>query len=206
MNMVHTGQKVGETSLLRTKSRLSAIGVTSALPHEIVRLLISREQHQIVLNIGIGRVLLGRKQKRRARFAKVAAQHVGISLIVQDLRRRTDDAGRLLVGAIGQFETAQAIIGSGETEPGFRIGSGRSCRLFDRAPEMLLSQPIVHLGEMLSAEPELVGGIDERSSLPDARLLTSGGRITRRQTGDVGDGRTRCNGESPEAGSLAGIS
>ncbi len=59
-----------------------------------------------VLALGGGQLL--------ARALVVAAQHVGIALVVQDLGRRPEDADGLAVGAVGEIEAAQAVVGRGQ--------------------------------------------------------------------------------------------
>ncbi len=68
--------------------------------------------------------------------AIVAAQHVGETLLVEDLHGQTDDADRLGIGAIGKIEAAQPVVGRGESDPGLGVA-----RMFlDRAAEALLGE------------------------------------------------------------------
>ncbi len=55
--------------------------------------------------------------KLLARALVVAAQHVGIALVVQDLGGRPDDADGLSVSAIGEIEATQAVVGGRKPEP-----------------------------------------------------------------------------------------
>ena len=66
----------------------------------------------------------------------VAAQHVRVTLVVENRDRRADDADRLGIGAVGEIKAAQAIIRGGETEPGLRVAR----MLFDCGAEMFFGK------------------------------------------------------------------
>src|SRR4051794_28044268 len=68
------------------------------------------EQLQIALNVGIFRILGLGLQERDARTRIVAAQNVGIALIVQHLGRRADNADSLGIGPVRELEPAQLVI------------------------------------------------------------------------------------------------
>src|SRR5262249_41271940 len=64
------------------------------------------DRFEIVLDVGVAGVAGLRLQQRLAGAARVAAQHVGVATVVEDLRRGTGDLGRLVVGAVGEIEAA----------------------------------------------------------------------------------------------------
>src|SRR5262245_11403344 len=86
-----------------------------ALAHALV------EQLQIVPDVGIVRILGLGLQERHARARIVAAQHVGIALVIEQFRGLANDADSLVVGAIGELEAAQLIIGRRQAHPGFGV-------------------------------------------------------------------------------------
>src|SRR2546422_9570848 len=65
---------------------------------------------EIVLDVGVAGVAGLRLQQRLAGAARVAAQHIGVAPIVEDLRRGACDLGGLVVGAIGEIEAALAVV------------------------------------------------------------------------------------------------
>src|SRR5580704_13249577 len=71
-----------------------------------------------------------------ARALVVATQHVGIALVVQDFGGRSDNADGLGVGAVGEIEAAQTVIGRGQAEPGFRVTRAQ----FSSMAEIFLGQ------------------------------------------------------------------
>src|SRR5690606_31427936 len=97
--------------LRRPAPLFNALGLAAAL----------LEQAQVVGDVLVVGVLALGGDELLARADIVAAQHVGIALVVEDRRRRTRDADCLLVGAIGEIETAQPVIGRSKTEPGFGV-------------------------------------------------------------------------------------
>src|SRR5262245_20350642 len=68
------------------------------------------DRFEIVLDVGVAGVAGLRLQQRLAGAARVAAQHVGVAAVVEDLRRGTGDLGRLVVGAVGEIEAALAVV------------------------------------------------------------------------------------------------
>ena len=87
------------------------------------------QQTNIVLHVFIGRIFSLCDGKRGMRALVVAAQHVGVALVVENLNRRADNADRLGIGAVGQIKATQAIVGSSKTKPSFRIAR----MFFDRS-------------------------------------------------------------------------
>ena len=59
---------------------------------------------------------------------------------------------RLVVGAVGEIEAAQPVIGGGEPDPGFEIAR----MLLDGAAEVLFGQAEIGGAELLLAEAEIV--------------------------------------------------
>lgn len=62
-----------------------------------------------------------------------AAQHEGEALVVEDFRRRANDADGLLVGAVGEIEAVQVVIAGRQADP----GGGGARMLADGAAEAL---------------------------------------------------------------------
>jgi len=56
--------------------------------------------------------------------------------LVHDLRRRPDQSYGLLVGAVGEIEALQAVVGRGKVEPGFSVARMQ----FNGLAEMPLGQ------------------------------------------------------------------
>ncbi len=110
------------------------------------------QQPQIVGDEFIVRILAPGLLQRRARAPEVAAQHVGVALIVEDLDRRPDDADRLPIGTIGEIETAQPVVGRRQSQPGL----GVTRMQLDRVAEILLGQPVVAVPELQLAAREVV--------------------------------------------------
>src|SRR5262245_13814865 len=68
------------------------------------------DRFEIVLYVGVAGVAGLRLQQRLAGATRVAAQHIGVAAVVEDLRRGTGDLGRLVVGAVGEIEAALAVV------------------------------------------------------------------------------------------------
>src|SRR5207302_9161852 len=110
------------------------------------------EQLEIVLDVGTARILGLRGAQDRAGARIIAAQHVGIALVIEDLRRRSDDLDRLVVGAVGELEPAQPIVAGREPDPGFGIARMQ----LDGTTEVALGDPEIAGAEVLLAEVEIV--------------------------------------------------
>src|SRR5665213_2933680 len=113
------------------------------------------QQMQIVLHVFIARILALGFGELGAGALVVAAQHVGIALVVENLGGRPDDADGLVIGAVGEIEAAQAVIGGGKAEPGLRVAR----MMFGGAAEILLRQAEIIGAVLLLAETEIVVGI-----------------------------------------------
>ena len=100
----------------------------AALLHGLAAAEALVEQLEIVLDVGVARVLGGGRQQGRAGARVVAAQHVGIAPVVEHLRGRPDDGDGLLVGAVGEVEAAQPVVGGGEPDPGLGVARMQSRR------------------------------------------------------------------------------
>jgi len=111
------------------------------------------QQTNIILDILVGGIFTLGCRERCVRAFVVAAQHVGIALVVQNLDGRPKDANRLTVGAIGKIETPQAVVGGGKTEPG--LGVAR-----------VLGKTVVACSEVFLAETQLIVGIAAEQALP----------------------------------------
>ena len=124
---------------------------------------------QIVRHVFVIGVLALGGTQLGARAFVVAAQHIGITLVVEDLDRRPENAGGLFVGAVGEIEAAQAVVGGGKTQPGFRVVGMQ----LDRAPEMLLGETVI-VGAILDlAAIEVVVGIAAEQARLGGLLLFS---------------------------------
>ena len=69
-------------------------------------------------------------------------------------------ADRLPIGAVGEIETLQPVVGRGKADPGFDVARMQ----LDRAAEMLLGEPEIGGAEVLLAETEIVVRISCRAS------------------------------------------
>src|SRR4029077_8398625 len=76
------------------------------------------EQSQIGEHVRIGRVLGAGLVELLFGPGIVAAQHVGEALVVEDFRRRADQADGRRIGAVGEVEAAQPVVGRREPDPG----------------------------------------------------------------------------------------
>ena len=65
------------------------------------------------------------------------------------------NAGGLRIGAIGKIETAQAVIGGGQADPGLGVARVQ----FHRPAEMPLRQAVAALAEILLGDVQLIVGI-----------------------------------------------
>ena len=153
--------KVGAARLLpgeTERSRCAPRAYSIALPKRALR---SSSRRLLAMYLLSGSLRCGLEQ-RGARAAVVAAQHVGIALVVQDLRRRPDDADRLRIGAVGEIEAAQPVVGGGQARarprrradavrprggngarPGRNCGRGTvSCRAIDRRWDRCRAGPL----------------------------------------------------------------
>ena len=110
----------------------------------------------------------------------VAAQHVGIALVVEDLDLDAGELGGLRVGAIGEVEAFDVIVGRGEIEPG--LGVVRM--LLDGAAEVALGHAVIAAAEIGLAGRQIVGRIGaeqialrrrfaERLALEEARAFAT---------------------------------
>src|SRR5207302_6007490 len=98
---------------------------------------------------GIARLRL---QERLAGAALVAAQHVRVAAIVEDLRRRSGDLRRLIVGAVGKVEPALPVVGGRQPDPGLDVARMQ----LHRAAEVALGQPEIAGAEIFLAEADIV--------------------------------------------------
>src|SRR5260370_13298040 len=75
------------------------------------------DRFEIVLDVGVGGVAGLRLQQRLAGAARIAAQHIGVTAVIEDLRRGACDLGRLVVGAVGEIETPLAGVRRASISP-----------------------------------------------------------------------------------------
>ena len=54
-------------------------------------------------------------------YKRQATQHIGESLVIEDFRRRPDDADGLLVGTVGEIEAVQPVIRCRKPNPGLGL-------------------------------------------------------------------------------------
>src|SRR5215813_8263766 len=114
------------------------------------------DRFEIVLDVGVAGVAGLRLQQRFAGAARVAAQHIGVAAVVEDLRRGACDLGGLVVGAVGEIEAALAVVRRRQAHPRFEVARMQ----LDRAAEVTLGQAEIAGLEVLLAEAEIVAGRD----------------------------------------------
>src|SRR4249920_2939762 len=68
------------------------------------------KQIEVGLDVRTRGVFAASDEQGRARQPVVTPQHVGITLVVEDLRRRSNEFDGLPIGAVGKIKSAQAII------------------------------------------------------------------------------------------------
>ena len=124
------------------------------------------QKTQVVFNVFVGGVFAPGGHQSCVRALIVAAQHVRVSLVVEDLDRRPKDADSLRVGAVGKIKSAQAIIGCRKTEP--RLGI--AWMLLDGAPEMFFGEAVVIMTKVLLAETEFIVRVAAEQTRPRYRL------------------------------------
>src|SRR5690242_19998223 len=129
---------------------------------------------------------------QRARGAGViAAQHVGETLVVENLRRRADQADRLRIGAVGEIETAQPVVRRGEADPGFGVAR----ILFGGGAEALFGVAEVVVAEIALAVPHvvvrIVAGVARDRERPRRQGVIDFGRLGDDRAGGLGGLRRR---------------
>src|SRR6202521_1398008 len=107
-----------------------------------------RQQIQVVLDVRIAGIEVASGHELLPGVAVIAAQQIGIALVVEDLRRRAENLDRMRIGAVGELEPTQPIIGGGKPEPGFGIAPRLAGSLFDRAAEVALGESEIAFAEM----------------------------------------------------------
>lgn len=133
---------------MRGQAELNCVGSPAGLLDGLALAIALFQKTQVVLDIFVGGILALGSHKRRVRAFVVAAQHIRIALIVQNLGRRSKDADRLTIGAISKIKTPQAIIGCGKAEPGLCVARMQ----LDGAAEMLLGDAVIVRAIILLAE------------------------------------------------------
>ena len=133
---------------MRGQAELNRVGSPAGLLDGLALAIALFQKTQVVLDIFVGGILALGSHKRRVRAFVVAAQHIRIALVVQNLGRRSKDADRLTIGAISKIKTPQAIIGRGKAEPGLRVARMR----LDGAAEMFLGDAVIVRAIILLAE------------------------------------------------------
>src|SRR5258705_2583501 len=94
--------------------------------------------------------------KLSTRRSQIAAQHVRISLIIQDLNGFAPQPNRLRVGLIGKIKATQPIIARCEPNPGRHVLRG----LLDSILEIPLGKSVTSAIELLQPHPtRLIGRI-----------------------------------------------
>ena len=113
------------------------------------------EQAHIGLDMGIAGVLGLSVLELLLRPRVIAAQHIRKALIVEDFRRRANDADGLFVGAVGEIEAVQPVVGRREPDPGLGVA-----RMFFRgAAKAFLGEAEIVAAEILLAELQVVLGV-----------------------------------------------
>src|SRR6185437_3232681 len=137
---------------MRGHAELNRVGSPAGILDGLALAIALFQKTQVVLDIFVGGILALGSHKRRVRAFIIAAQHIRIALVVQNLGRRSKDADRLTIGAISKIKTPQAIIGCGKAEPGLCVARMR----LDGAAEMLLGDAVIVRAIILLAETQFV--------------------------------------------------
>src|SRR6476620_9956164 len=137
---------------MRGQAELNRVGSPAGLLDGLALAIALFQKTQVVLDIFVGGILALGSHKRRVRAFIIAAQHIRIALVVQNLGRRSKDADRLTIGAVSKIKTPQAIIGRGKAEPGLGVARMR----LDGTAEMFLGDAVVVRPIVLLAETQFV--------------------------------------------------
>src|SRR5262249_28365841 len=112
------------------------------------------EHFEIVLDVGVVGIARLRLEQDLAGAALVAAQHIGVTAIVENFCCGSGDLCRLIVGAVGEIEAALPVVAGGKPDPGFEIARMQ----LDGAAEVPLGQTEVPGAEVLLAKADIVIG------------------------------------------------
>src|SRR6185437_16104907 len=137
---------------MRGQAELNRVGSPAGLLDGLALAIALLQKTQVVLDIFVGGILALGRHKRSVRAFVVAAQHIRIALVVQNLGRWSKDANRLTIGAVSKIKTPQAIIGRGKAEPGLRVARMR----LGGAGEMFLGDAVFVRAKILLAEAQFV--------------------------------------------------
>src|SRR6185312_15485029 len=113
------------------------------------------KQLHVGLDVRVAGVLFLRLFELLVGAGVVAAQHVGEALVIEDFRRSADDADGFGIGAVGEIETAQPVVGCREAHPGFAVARTR----LDGLAEVPLGQAEIVAAKIFLAKAEFVVGI-----------------------------------------------
>jgi len=151
--------------LVTERSRRCRTALRSTRAH-VFRTLI--EQSEIVDRRRVARGEPERRVELRPSLPQIPAQHIRISLIIEDIRCVTHQFRRGHIAAVGEIESSQSIVARRQSDPGGRVSGG----LFDGALKVLLGQAKIAFVETLDAQfQRLVRGI----VLHIARILSCDG-------------------------------
>ena len=106
------------------------------------------EQSEIVGRGRVARVESQRVIEHRTSLRQLPAQHIGVSLVIEDARGMAHQFDRGCVAAIGEIESPQAIVTRRQSDPGGRVLG----RFFDRVLEVLLGETEIAFLETLDAQ------------------------------------------------------
>src|SRR5499426_1140761 len=107
----------------------------------------------VVLDVRVGRVLRQGLGEPGAGAVIIAAQHVGEALVVENLRRTADDGDGGRIGAVGEVEALEPVVGRRQANPGLGLALGRNVLVLDHAPEKLFGEAVVFFVELALAHP-----------------------------------------------------
>ena len=165
------------------------------------------QQLQIGLDVGVGGVLGLRLVQQFIGALIVAAQHVGEAFVVEHFDGRADQADDLRIGAVGEIEAVQPVVGGGEPDPGFGVVGV----LLDGALEVVFGHREIVAAEIFLAELDVVVGIvAEKAGLRQRRDRLAArprfGRLGDDRTGGVAGCPWRAAGKRARGGAVGGRS
>src|SRR5437016_3733212 len=110
------------------------------LPSRPMNELLARiEQLEIVDDGRVGGIELISLEKFDTRLHQIAAQHIGISLVVEDLDGLAGQANGAGISLVGEIKAADPVIARGKPDP----GGGILGRFFYRIAKVTLGDPVL---------------------------------------------------------------
>src|ERR1700730_6799501 len=78
------------------------------------------EKRQVICNRGIIRLASAGGQELGASSAQIAAQHIGVAFVVENLGALPGEPDGRMISAIGEVESRQTVVARSESDPGCR--------------------------------------------------------------------------------------